>query len=121
MPTSSRVQQASGLEALGHQSPPMLTSSCVLLGGWCGLAVLSLSANIFWSSSLEALTCTHALCPSHCMDALQQVQPGPKGPMTEEGKLGTCWEQVVISRYSGSQWFAVFASIPKRHFLGFSA
>ena len=24
--------------------------------------------------------------------------------MTEEGKLGTCWEQVVISRYSGSQW-----------------
>ena len=87
MPTSSRVQQASGLEALGHQSPPMLTSSCVLLGGWCGLAVLSLSANIFWSSSLEALTCTHALCPSHCMDALQQVQPGPKGPMTEEGKL----------------------------------
>ena len=39
--------------------------------------------------------------------------------MTEEGKLGTCWEQVVISRYSGSEWFAVFASIPKRHFLGF--
>ena len=41
--------------------------------------------------------------------------------MTEEGKLGTCWEQVVISRYSGSQWFAVFAfglSIPKASFLG---
>ena len=55
---------------------------------------LSLSANIFWNSSLEALTCTHALFPSHCMDALQQVQPGPKGPMTEEGRLGTCWEQV---------------------------
>ena len=36
--------------------------------------------------------------------------------------LGTCWEQVVISRYSGSQWFAVFAfglSIPKRNFFGF--
>ena len=57
---------------------------------------ISLAARTHVSSDLHSLTftCTHALFPSHCMDALQQVQPGPKGPMTEEGKLGTCWEQV---------------------------